>query len=325
VKKAKKTKTKIGIWKRIKDVLDNRPWSSAFTYPIAFIILSVIVGTIFFTIGLENLGAFFVFIIYLTPLWVLFGLIVSKRRFPYLLSLIIGLGIPIFLSVVVYQGFTESAQRNATKTMHAQTIKYISAEIQKCKLGDSKFMNNNQDCPATALKTINGAVATMTDKNPFDTAKNSIRQSDSNTNDEDVGYVSLSASGSNIIIKTCSKTPCRKEENRLQAKISIEDIQSIINADAVELNCKYKAADKTVNLIIDRKNQSVKYDGRNYRILYILGDNIYFRSEHNYSDVVYNYSTNNLKGAFGLSLDEIKKNMNINTYNPVFANCYIKK
>ena len=222
MKKAKKTKTKIGIWKRIKDVLDNRPWSSAFTYPIAFIILSVIVGTIFFTIGLENLGAFFVFIIYLTPLWVLFGLIVSKRRFPYLLSLIIGLGIPIFLSVVVYQGFTESAQRNATKTMHAQTIKYISAEIQKCKLGDSKFMNNNQDCPATASKAIIGAVATMTDVNPYDSSKLSIRTSNSSTNDEDVGYISLSASGSNIIIKSCHKTPCNKEENRLQTSVGIE-------------------------------------------------------------------------------------------------------
>ena len=221
MKKAKKTKTKIGIWKRIKDVLDNRPWSSAFTYPIAFIILSVIVGTIFFTIGLENLGAFFVFIIYLTPLWVLFGLIVSKRRFPYLLSLIIGLGIPIFLSYVLYESFTRSAKINVTNTSHAQTVKYISAELQYCKLGESKFMNN-QDCPATALKAINGAVATMTDKNPFDTAKNSVRQSDSNNNDVDVGYVSLSASGSDIIIKTCIKTPCKKEENRRQAIIGIE-------------------------------------------------------------------------------------------------------
>ena len=318
-------KKKVGFWRKIKNIYDYSPWHAAFTYPIAYIIIALVLFGIFLSIGNEYIGVFFYASILLIPIWVLIGLIISKRRLPYLLSLIIGLVIPAIIGVVAYNEFTRPAKVNVTKTIHAQTVKYISAEIQKCKLGDSKFMNNNQDCPATALKTINGAVATMTDKNPFDTAKNSIRQSDSNTNDEDVGYVSLSASGSNIIIKTCSKTPCRKEENRLQAKISIEDIQSIINADAVELNCKYKAADKTVNLIIDRKNQSVKYDGRNYRILYILGDNIYFRSEHNYSDVVYNYSTNNLKGVFGSSLDGIKKNMHMNAYNPVFANCYIKK
>ena len=222
MKKTRKTKTKIGIWARVKNVLDNSPWSSAFTYPIAYMILTALIGAGFLSIGFENLGFFFLIIFYLTPLWILFGLIVSKRRFPYLLSLIIGLGIPIFLSYVVYEGFTNSAKKNATKTIHAQTIKYISAEIQKCKIGESKFMSNSQDCPATALKAINGAVATMADKNPFDTAKNSIRQSDSNNNDVDVGYVSISASGSNIIIKTCIKRPCRKEENRKQSTVSIE-------------------------------------------------------------------------------------------------------
>ena len=221
MKKSVKSKSKIGIWTRIKNVLDNSPWSSAFTYPIAFIILSSIVGAIFFTIELENLGGFFIFIIYLTPLWVLFGLIVSKRRFPYLLSLIIGLGIPIFLSYVLYESFTRSAKINVTNTSHAQTVKYISAELQYCKLGESKFMNN-QDCPATALKAINGAVATMHDKNPFDSAKLSVRLSDSNTNDEDVGYISLSASGSDIIIKSCNKTPCNKEANRHSSTVSIK-------------------------------------------------------------------------------------------------------
>ena len=83
-------------------------------------------------------------------------------------------------------------------------------------------MSNNQDCPATAVKAINGAVATMTDKNPFDAAKLSIRTSNSNTKDEDVGYINLSASGSNIIIKTCNKTPCNKEANRNTGTVSIK-------------------------------------------------------------------------------------------------------
>lgn len=86
-------------------------------------------------------------------------------------------------------------------------------------------MDFTQDCPATALKAINGAVAspfTIVWKNPFDTAKPSLRLSNSNTNDEDVGYINLSASGSTIIIKTCNKTPCKEEENRQTSTVSIE-------------------------------------------------------------------------------------------------------
>ena len=130
----------------------------------------------------------------------------------------------IFVFYLLFTTFDASkpSQTTATKTMHAQTVKYISAEIQKCKSGENKFMSNNQYCPATALKAINGAVATMTDKNPFDAAKLSIRTSNSNTNDEDVGYISLSASGSTIIIKTCNKTPCNNEANRQSRTVSIK-------------------------------------------------------------------------------------------------------
>ena len=140
----------------------------------------------------------------------------------YFVILIVIFIILSLIATFAFQGFTGPAKTNAAKTMHAQTVKYISAEIQKCKLGESKFMSNNQDCPATAVKAINGAVATMTDKNPFDPAKLSVRISNSNTNDEDVGYISLSASGSDIIIKSCIKTPCNKEANRQSKTVSIK-------------------------------------------------------------------------------------------------------
>ena len=123
---------------------------------------------------------------------------------------------------VTYDVMKSSSRINAAKTNHSQTVKYISAELQKCKLGYSKFMGNNQECPATTSKAIIGAVATMTDVNPYDSSKLSIRTSNSNTNDEDVGYISLSASGSDIIIKTCNKTPCNNETNRQSNTVSIK-------------------------------------------------------------------------------------------------------
>ena len=101
--------------------------------------------------------------------------------------------------------------------MHAQAVKYISAEIQKCSLGESKFMGTNQDCPATASKAVTGAVATMTDKNPYSTANNAIRSSTAFNE----GYVSLSASGSDIAVKTCTKSGCATAD-KMEATISVD-------------------------------------------------------------------------------------------------------
>ena len=108
-------------------------------------------------------------------------------------------------------------KKNATKTMHAQTVKYISAEIQKCSLGESKFMGTNQDCPATAAKAVTGAVATMTDKNPYSTTNNAIRSSTAFNE----GYVSLSPSGTTVTVNTCTKTGCATAD-KMTAAISVD-------------------------------------------------------------------------------------------------------
>ena len=135
-----------------------------------------------------------------------------------LLVVVAIIGILAAVGVVAYNGYTASAKANATKTMHAQTVKYISAEIQKCSLGESKFMGTNQDCPATASKAVSGAVATMTDKNPYSTTNNAIRSSSSFNE----GYVSLSASGSDIAVKTCTKSGCATADKMEQLLVWIK-------------------------------------------------------------------------------------------------------
>ena len=57
-----------------------------------------------------------------------------------LLVVVAIIGILAAVGVVAYNGYTGAAKVNATKTIHAQTVKYISAEIQKCSLGETKFM-----------------------------------------------------------------------------------------------------------------------------------------------------------------------------------------
>ena len=122
-----------------------------------------------------------------------------------LLVVVAIIGILAAVGVVAYNGYTAAAKVNATKTMHAQTVKYISAEIQKCSLGESKFMGTNQDCPATGAKAVTGAVNTMTDKNPYETANNAVVSSGSFK----AGQVSLAATGTyEVTVKTCTKSGC---------------------------------------------------------------------------------------------------------------------
>ncbi len=128
------------------------------------------------------------------------------------------IGILAAVGVVAYNGYTGAAKANATKTIHAQAVKYISAEIQKCSLGESKFMGTSQDCPATAAKAVNGAIATMTDKNPYDTANNAIKSGTGYV----VGQVSITATNTTTVgIKTCTKTGCATAD-QATATISTE-------------------------------------------------------------------------------------------------------
>ncbi|MBD1174630.1 hypothetical protein IDH32_04490 [Pelagibacterales bacterium SAG-MED01] len=227
MKKSGVNKSLVSIWARIKNIYNESPVHAAFSYPFVFlfffIIIAILIEYLFENLGFDPrlvtyyLGKLF----FLIPIWVLTGLFVSKRKLPYLLALIIGCAI-IYIPYVVNEGYTNAARKAATKTLHAQTIKYISAEIQKCKSGESFFMNNTQKCPATAAKAVSGSIETMLDKNPFNSTNKSVRLSDNNINNEDVGYVSLSVSESNVIIKSCIDTPCKKEENRLQTSIKIK-------------------------------------------------------------------------------------------------------
>ena len=140
--------------------------------------------------------------------------------------LYIVLGIIIFIIILIFASFffftsPDNSKVNVAKYIHGNTVKYISEEIQKCKLGDKKFMVT-LDCPATADKAIYGAVDTNEDINPYDLRHKAVRISRSSTNDEDVGYISLSISGSNVIIKTCYRKPCSNENNRRSDIIEIK-------------------------------------------------------------------------------------------------------
>jgi len=135
-----------------------------------------------------------------------------------LLVVVAIIGILAAVGVVAYNGYTGAAKVNTTKTIHAQAVKYISAEVQKCSLGETKFMGTNQSCPATAAKAVTGAVNTLTDKNPYSTTINAIRKSSA----YEKGYVGLTATNATTVtITTCIKEGCATAD-KMTATVSVE-------------------------------------------------------------------------------------------------------
>ena len=139
--------------------------------------------------------------------------------------LIIILLIGAYVFIVLFDKYVAipEAKKSVTKIIHSQTLKYIKSESDKCGNGETLIMSNTLKCSDMNSKSlIQAAINILHDKNPYYPRLGAVRSSGSNTNDEDVGFINLSASGSTIIIKTCNKTPCKEEENRLQANVSIE-------------------------------------------------------------------------------------------------------
>ncbi|MDC0359964.1 type II secretion system GspH family protein [Candidatus Pelagibacter ubique] len=90
-----------------------------------------------------------------------------------LLVVVAIIGILAAVGVVAYNGYTNSAKINASKSNQASVVKYIAAEITKCAVGTSDDVMStkltcsdlNDQTPATAVQ--DGAVSALADfKNP---------------------------------------------------------------------------------------------------------------------------------------------------------------
>ena len=146
-----------------------------------------------------------------------------------LLVVVAIIGILAAVGVVAYNGYTGAAKVAATKTIHAQTVKYISAEIQKCSLGEERIykVSGFDGVPCVDLSPIkvgkNYLLYVSKDKNPYDNAKFALRGPSCNsTKDEYVGFICLSSMQSNLSIKSCNKKPCIKESNREESTVAVE-------------------------------------------------------------------------------------------------------
>ncbi len=100
-----------GIWSIIRNTYNNSPWHASFTYPILYILITSILVGILSALS-ASLNFEYTFIIYFSlilmltiylvpPIWVFVGLILSKKKKPYILSLINGLSLLIILIFLI--------------------------------------------------------------------------------------------------------------------------------------------------------------------------------------------------------------------------------
>ena len=148
-----------------------------------------------------------------------------------LLVVVAIIGILAAVGVVAYNGYTSAAKVNAVKTIHAQTLKYISAEVMKCSLGESVIMGT-YECKYIyplnmySAANINAHIASSSilsdSKNPYDATSDAIKQP---TTAFVLGQVSLSAtvvSPYKINLHTCIKEPCSTAVNKIIDTVAIE-------------------------------------------------------------------------------------------------------
>ena len=125
-----------------------------------------------------------------------------------LLVVVAIIGILAAVGVVAYQGYPASASVSATKANHANLVKWLSAEMTKCDLGQALRWKIN----ATRFRTIDctrtsaAAMAMYLDqhlnfenwKNPYKSSEKAVYRSGAMPGDAQVGRTYVSAQRANV-------------------------------------------------------------------------------------------------------------------------------
>lgn len=87
-----------------------------------------------------------------------------------LLVVVAIIGILAAVGVTAYSGYTQSANLNATKSMHANAVKIISAESKQCELDKTnhKPFGRTETCETLTLANV-AAELNKTNRNPVGT------------------------------------------------------------------------------------------------------------------------------------------------------------
>ncbi len=132
---------------------------------------------------------------------------ILKITLYFILPIIVILIILVDPFCIWWHCYPDKSKHYATKTIHMSVVLEINEE--------STYLPD-------AESIISKVVKNRDDKNPYSTKNNAVRISTSNTLKKDVGYINLSASGSDVVVKSCHVTPCDIALNRQSETIEVK-------------------------------------------------------------------------------------------------------
>jgi len=147
-----------------------------------------------------------------------------------LLVVVAIIGILAAVGVVAYNGYTASAKSSSAKSNHMSIIKYITAEVTKCDLGEANVMEGNLNCSnVTGVNIAKAAVNALTEfKNPYKPNDKAVVNYSVGTGaDANAGTIGITGDGpksngfpTTVYVNSCVKIPCNPGENRIHSTLT---------------------------------------------------------------------------------------------------------
>ena len=147
-----------------------------------------------------------------------------------LLVVVAIIGVLAAVGVTAFQGFTDNAKIQAMKSIHAGVVKKVGAELQKCSIGSTTFMNGtnrtngasysvacNANSTTNATNAYNGLLSTSNDKNPWTTSEFAIQAGNGYTK----GRTNIQRSNNTLYIRSCWNDGCAaadRQQDSVQAE-----------------------------------------------------------------------------------------------------------
>ena len=124
-----------------------------------------------------------------------------------LLVVVAIIGILAAVGTVAYQGYISTANKTASKSNHASTVKYIAAELAKCSIGEEKAMDDNLTCTdrdaSGGGNVAAAAISALSDfKNSYDSSEAVLAVTGSAGDTKGVTHVV--DDGNEVTITTCT-------------------------------------------------------------------------------------------------------------------------
>ena len=142
-----------------------------------------------------------------------------------LMIVIVIIGILSAVGMVMFGGQAAKAKTAATKSIQKQLVTYITIEMMNCSMGETTTMGGSLTCSGrTPASVVTATVASQAGEhdNPYQTTTAAVTSGGNNTATGDAGFIRLSVSGQNIIVKSCHTEPCSAAGERQEKSIAFQ-------------------------------------------------------------------------------------------------------